>query len=139
MTEAGIEPAAPRFQVLSVLPTEVSGIRLTGLFGKVLKIQNQLFTKQQSFLYFMKLKAFASDKLTHYHTMPHFDALQIYSCGKHCDMEKEKIACDKQVLPFSQCFLPYMALSFHFKCPLKFRLQFLSIWTRLKFRRLIIG
>ena len=22
--------------------------------------------------------------LTHYHTMPHFDALKIYSCGKHC-------------------------------------------------------
>ena len=23
--------------------------------------------------------------LTHYHTMPHFDALKIYSCGKHCE------------------------------------------------------
>ena len=23
--------------------------------------------------------------LTHYHTMRHFDALKIYSCGKHCD------------------------------------------------------
>ena len=22
--------------------------------------------------------------LTHYHTMPHFDTLKIYSCGKHC-------------------------------------------------------
>ena len=23
--------------------------------------------------------------LTHYHTMPHFDALKINSCGKHCE------------------------------------------------------
>ena len=23
--------------------------------------------------------------LTHYHTMPHSDALKIYSCRKHCD------------------------------------------------------
>ena len=23
--------------------------------------------------------------LTLYHTMPHFDALKIYSCGKHCE------------------------------------------------------
>ena len=23
--------------------------------------------------------------LTHYHTIPHFDALEIYSCGKHCE------------------------------------------------------
>ena len=22
--------------------------------------------------------------LPHYHTIPHFDALKIYSCGKHC-------------------------------------------------------
>ena len=25
--------------------------------------------------------------LTHYHTMPHFDALKMYSCGKHCTGE----------------------------------------------------
>ena len=24
-----------------------------------------------------------NDSLTHYHTMPHFDAQKIYSCGKH--------------------------------------------------------
>ena len=22
---------------------------------------------------------------SHYHTLPHFDALKIYSCGKHCE------------------------------------------------------
>ena len=27
-------------------------------------------------------------KLTHYHTMLHFDALKIYSCGKHCEKKR---------------------------------------------------
>ena len=60
--------------------------------------------------------------------MPHFDALKIYSCGKHC--EKGDFACNKQ---FLQCFLPCIALNFHFKCTLKCRLQFVSVWTCLKF------
>ena len=48
------------------------------------------------------------NELTHYNTIPHFDALKKYSCGKHWD---------KQFLLFSQCFLPYMymVLIFHFK------------------------
>ena len=54
-------------------------------------------------------------------------------------MRKEEIACNKQFLLFSQCLLPYMALIFHFKCTLKCRLQFVSIWTSLKFCRLVIG
>ena len=41
--------------------------------------------------------------LTHYHTMPHFDELKIYSCGKHCEKRK-KIACNKQFLLFSTVF-----------------------------------
>ena len=69
--------------------------------------------------------------LTHYHKMPHFDTLIIYSCGKHC--KKGEIACNKQFLLFSQCFLPFRVLIFHFKCTLKCRLQFVSIWTSLKF------
>ena len=32
------------------------------------------------------LKLFSCGKeLTHYDTIPHFDALKIYSCGKHCE------------------------------------------------------
>ena len=31
---------------------------------------------------------------------------------------KGEIACNKQFLLFSKCFLPYMALIFHFKCTL---------------------
>ena len=56
--------------------------------------------------------------------MPYFDALKVYSCGKDC--EKRRIACNKQFLLFSQCFLPYKALFFHFKCTLKCRLQTLK-------------
>ena len=48
-------------------------------------------------------------------------------------VRKGEIACNKQFLLFSQCFLPYMTLIFHFKCSLKCRLQFVSIWTGLKF------
>ena len=48
-------------------------------------------------------------------------------------LRKGEIACNKQFLLFSQCFLPYMALIYHFKCTLTCRLQFVSIWTCLKF------
>ena len=51
-------------------------------------------------------------------------------------MRKGEIAYNKRFLLFSQCFLLYMALIFHFKCTLKCRLQFVSIWTSLKFCRL---
>ena len=47
-------------------------------------------------------------------------------------VSKGEIACNKQFLLFSQCFLPYMALIFHFKCTFKCRLLFVSIWTSLK-------
>ena len=52
---------------------------------------------------------------------------------------KGEIACNKQFLLFSQCFLPFMVLIFHFKCTIKCRLQMLSIWTSLKFCRLVMG
>ena len=68
---------------------------------------------------------------------PQNDALKIYSCRKHC--EKGEIACYKQFLLFSQCFLPYMTLIFHFQCTLKCRLQFLSILTSQIFFRLVMG
>ena len=52
-----------------------------------------------------------------YHTMPHFDVLKIYRCGRHCD-KKGEIVCNKHFLLFSQCFLPCMVLIFRFKCTL---------------------
>ena len=39
-------------------------------------------------------------------------------------VRKGEIAFNKQFLLFSQCFLPYMALIFHFKWTLECRLQF---------------
>ena len=54
-------------------------------------------------------------------------------------MRKGEIVCDKQFLLFSQCFLPYMVLISHFKCTLKCLLQFVSIWTSLKFCCLVTG
>ena len=50
-------------------------------------------------------------------------------------VRKGDIACNMQFLLFSQCFLSYMALIFHFKGTLKCRLQFVSVWTSLKFCR----
>ena len=47
-------------------------------------------------------------------------------------MRKGEIACNKQFFLFSQCFPPYLALISHFKCTLKYRLKFVSIWTSLK-------
>ena len=54
-------------------------------------------------------------------------------------VRKGEIACNKQFLLFSPCFLTYMALIFHFNCTLSCRLQFVSIWTGLKFCRLVLG
>ena len=54
-------------------------------------------------------------------------------------VRKGEIACNKQFLLFSQCFLRSIVLIFHFKCTLKCRLQFVLIWTYLKFCRLVMG
>ena len=37
-------------------------------------------------------------------------------------VSKGEIACNKQFLLFSQCFLSYMAFTFHFKCTLTLKL-----------------
>ena len=49
------------------------------------------------------------------HTIPHFDALKIFSCGKHCE-KRRNCLCNKQFLLFSQCFRPYIVIIFHFIC-----------------------
>ena len=48
-------------------------------------------------------------------------------------MRKGEIACNKQFLLFSQCFLSYKVLIFHFKCALKCRLQFCFSLDKCKF------
>ena len=69
--------------------------------------------------------------LTHNYTMPHFEALKIHIAVENI-VRKGEIACNKQFLLFSQCFLPYMVLIFHLKCTLTCRLHLVSIWTSLK-------
>ena len=75
--------------------------------------------------------------VSHYHTMLHFDAPKIYSCGKH--FEKRRNCLQQAISPFLTMFLSYIPLIFHFKCSLKCRLQFVSNWTSLRFCRLVIG
>ena len=76
--------------------------------------------------------------LTHYHIMPHFDALNIYIAVVNI-LRNGEIACNKQFLLFSQWFLPFMARIFNFRCISKCRLQFVSVWTSIQFRRLLIA
>ena len=78
-----------------------------------------------------------ASKIEDHNPLPHNATLKIYTCGKHC--EKGEIAYNKQYLLFSQCFLPYFELIFHFKCTVDCRLQLLSVWTSLKFCRLVMG
>ena len=54
-------------------------------------------------------------------------------------VRKGEITFNKQFLLFSPCFLTYIAFIFHFKCTIKCRLKFVSIWTSLKFCRLVMG
>ena len=49
--------------------------------------------------------------------MPHFDALKYITVENI--VRKGELACNKQFLLLSQCFLHYMTLIFHFKCTLK--------------------
>ena len=88
-----------------------------------------------------KFKAFADDKFNI--ASPITTQCHILKCSRYIVVEnivrKGEIACNKQFLLFLQCFLPYMALIFHFKCTLKCHLPFVSIWTSLKFCRLVMG
>ena len=68
---------------------------------------------------------------THYHTVPHLAHYR--STALENIVRKGEIACKKQFLLFSQCFPSYMALIFHFKCTWNCCLQFVTIWTSLKF------
>ena len=80
---------------------------------------------------FWKIHCTALLFLTQYHTIPHFDALKIYSCGKHC--EKRKNCLLQAISPFLTMFSTLYGMIFHFKCTLKCCPQFVSVWTSLKF------
>ena len=49
----------------------------------------------------------------HCHILTHYRYIAVKNI-----VRKGEIACNKQFFLFSQCFLPYMVLIFHFKCML---------------------
>ena len=55
--------------------------------------------------------------LTHYHTMPHFNALKIHSCRKKC--EKRRNCLQQAISPFltifSTLYGTYFSFQMHFK------------------------
>ena len=55
--------------------------------------------------------------LTHYHTIPHFDALKIYSCGKQCEKRKNCLwqAISPSTTMFSNLYGTYFPFLMHFK------------------------
>ena len=50
--------------------------------------------------------------LTHYHTMLHFDAIKINSCGKHC--EKRRNCLKQAISPFPTMFSTLYGTYFSF-------------------------
>ena len=51
-------------------------------------------------------------ELTHYRTMPHFDALKICSSGKHCD--KRRNCMQQAISPFLTMFSTLYVTDFSF-------------------------
>ena len=58
-----------------------------------------------------------STVMTHYHTMPHFDAPKIYSCGKHCKKRRNRLlqAISLYLTMFSTLYGNYFSFKMHFK------------------------
>ena len=86
------------FQGISVLQTHLVLLAFVGQSRP-----NRLFVSFSSTFHFNPRH------LTNYHTIPHFDALKMDSCGKHCEKRRN---CLLQAVPSSLI----MALIFHFKC-----------------------
>ena len=112
------------------------------------------FSNNVFFLYHRE-KSSIWQHLTHCHTMPHFDVLKIYRCGKR---ERRKNCLQQAISPFLTMFFilhdTYFSFQMHFKMlpaicfnldQSKFLssgnglncLQMISIWTCLKFCHLV--
>ena len=54
--------------------------------------------------------------LTYYHIMPNFDALKIYSCGKHCEKRRNCLeqAISSFLTMFSTLYGTYFSFQVHF-------------------------
>ena len=90
------------------------------------------------FLYISKMQLYRySFIFTHYHIMPHFYALKIFSYGKHCEKRRNRLK--QAISPFLTMLSTLHGIFPQFKYTLKCRLQFVSVWTSLKFCRLVIS
>ena len=58
-------------------------------------------------------------ELTHYHTIPHFDAPKTYSCGKHCGKhcEKRRNCLEQAISPFLTMFSTLFGTYFPYYFP----------------------
>ena len=82
------------------------------------------------FLRVVKSRDCVVKSFTHYHTMAHFDALKIYSFGKHC---KKRRNCFLQAIPpFLTMFSILYGTSFSFQMHFKMSSAICSIWSSLK-------
>ena len=111
------------------------------LYDKVFNLYVQSFLQAQDIGWSLSLYklSWQNAHSNHYHTMRHFDTLKMNCKAVENIVRKGEIACNKQFLLFSQCFLPYMALFFHFRFMLECLLQFVGIWTSLKFCHVVMG
>ena len=79
-------------------------LRFPQCFFSILS-QTEIITQATFILSSANALNLSSDRgLTHYHTIPHFDALQIHTFGKHCEKRRNYLC--KEFHLFSQCFLP---------------------------------
>ena len=84
--------------------------------SKILSSGNEL-SSIFSITYHVILSTKMKFHLIHFHTIPHFDALKIYSCGKHC--EKRRNCLEQAISPFltmfSTLYGTYFPFYMHFK------------------------
>ena len=69
--------------------------------------------------------------------MPHFDTPKIYSCGTHC--EKEKNCLQQAISPFLTMFSTLNGTYISFQMHLKMSSTICFIWTSLKLGHLVMG
>ena len=75
-------------RLILVIATGFSLLLLSITLTKVMWKSSRCLEKNQHFLIFpqcFQKPGLLGKELTHYHPIPHFDALKIYSCGKHCE------------------------------------------------------
>ena len=121
------------------------------LVTSIFSFSHYVFYPSQEKLYFFNLHVFCrllrlsiwsrtkillfGKELTLYRTILTFNNPEREGNSKHCGERRN--AGHQRILLFSQCFLPYQREKLSFQQHLFCRLQMLSIWTSLKFFRVV--